>query len=122
MVVVSAGLSNPRSLALYPAKGQMFVADWGGNPKIVRYSMDGSSKKVLFTNRGWPSGLTIDYDRDLIYWVDYRGHKLYKMDIDGGKWKQPFTTSGICKIVCDCKLLLMHDFACILNSGLINYR
>ena len=49
----------------------MFWTDWGYNAKIERANMDGTARLVLInTSITWPNGITIDYDRELIYWVD----------------------------------------------------
>jgi len=49
----------------------MFWTDWGYNAKIERANMDGTGRLVLInTSITWPNGITIDYDRELIYWVD----------------------------------------------------
>ena len=49
----------------------MFWTDWGYNAKIERANMDGTGRVVLVdSDLTWPNGITIDYDRQLIYWVD----------------------------------------------------
>lgn len=49
----------------------MFWTDWGYVAKIERANMDGSDRVVIVnTSITWPNGITIDYERDLIYWVD----------------------------------------------------
>ena len=52
----------------------MFWSDWGDRPKIMRSSLDGSFKTQLVTdvdvNVNYPNGLAIDYERQVLYWVD----------------------------------------------------
>lgn len=49
----------------------MFWTDWGSTAKIERANLDGSDRVVIVnTGLKWPNGITIDYDRDLIYWVN----------------------------------------------------
>ena len=49
----------------------MFWTDWGYDAKIERANMDGTGRLVLVnTSITWPNGITIDYDRELVYWVD----------------------------------------------------
>jgi len=49
----------------------LFWTDWGSTAKIERANLDGSDRRVIVnTSLTWPNGITIDYDRELIYWVD----------------------------------------------------
>ena len=71
----------------------MFWTDWGRNPKIERAAMDGSARTVLVNKTmfgsnkviGWPNGLTIDYGKDMIYWVDAKADFIASMDLNGSK-------------------------------------
>lgn len=64
---------EPKSLALDPTRGYMYVASWHGGLKatIQKALMDGSGRinfvdqKVVF-----PYGITVDYVTGTIYWVD----------------------------------------------------
>ena len=49
--------------------------------------MDGSSRKTLLNNTElifWPNGLTIDYQTDLLYWIDGKLNLVGCMDLKGG--------------------------------------
>ena len=49
----------------------MYYTDWGRNPRIERASMAGRNPQQLInTDVGWPNGLTIDFDEDMMYWAD----------------------------------------------------
>ena len=49
----------------------MYYTDWGRNPRIERASMAGRNPQQLInTDLGWPNGLTIDFDEDMMYWAD----------------------------------------------------
>lgn len=49
----------------------MFWTDWGSTAKIERANLDGSGRvTIVSTSLTWPNGITIDYERELIYWVD----------------------------------------------------
>ena len=93
LVLINSELESPRAIVLYPAKGLMFWTDWGRNPKIERAAMDGSARTVLVNKTmfgskkviGWPNGLTIDYGKDMIYWVDAKADFIASMDLNGSK-------------------------------------
>ena len=42
------------------------------------------SDKLLKKTLGWPNGLTIDFNTNMIYWVDAKFDFLCSMDINGG--------------------------------------
>ena len=51
----------------------LFWSDWGQYPRIERISMDGDQstrKAIVQTGIKWPNGITLDYERRLLYWVD----------------------------------------------------
>eukprot|EP00794_Sanderia_malayensis_P017393 gene17393-19134_t len=89
-VVIHEGLNSPRGLVVYPSKGYLYWTDWGHkDPKIERSLMDGTQRTVLVNNTsltsiGWPNGLTIDFQRNQIYWTDAQANALFRMNLDGG--------------------------------------
>ncbi|KAK6630230.1 hypothetical protein RUM43_015023 [Polyplax serrata] len=79
-------IDQPRAIALVPMKKIMFWTDWGEVPKIERADMDGSieSRKVIVSDDiFWPNGLSVDYNNELIYWVDGKLQFLAVVDYDG---------------------------------------
>ena len=49
----------------------MFWTDWGRYPKIETASLDGSQRAtIVTTNLTFPNGLALDYERNLLYWVN----------------------------------------------------
>lgn len=59
----------------------LFWTDWT-LPKIERSTMAGNLRTTIVeTDLGWPNGLSIDYDEDMIYWADalrlVQDHFLY---------------------------------------------
>ena len=70
----------------------MFWTDWGReDPKIERANLDGSDRivlvnKTIHTAVGWPNGLTVDFDENVIYWIDAKANGIFKMNFDGGKY------------------------------------
>ncbi|KXJ05767.1 Low-density lipoprotein receptor-related protein 6, partial [Exaiptasia diaphana] len=88
-VIISSGLSEPRSIVVHPGRGLLYWSDWSP-PRIERSSMDGSFRQVLVwgSKIRRPSGLTIDYDQDIVYWVDLRRDSIWNMDLNGGNQKK----------------------------------
>ena len=50
--------------------------------------MDGSSRKTLLHNNTdlvfWPNGLALDYQTDLLYWIDGKLNVVGCMGLNGG--------------------------------------
>ncbi|XP_025837382.1 low-density lipoprotein receptor-related protein 6 [Agrilus planipennis] len=79
-------IDQPRAIALVPMKGFMFWSDWGEVPKIERAGMNGdpSTRKVIVSEKiFWPNGLTIDYEAELVYWIDGKLLFIDVMDYNG---------------------------------------
>jgi low density lipoprotein receptor-related protein 5/6 len=79
-------IDQPRAIALAPMKGLMFWTDWGETPKIERAGMNGdptTRKVIVVTHIFWPNGLTIDYEPELIYWIDGNLHFIEVMTFEG---------------------------------------
>ncbi|KAK0099194.1 hypothetical protein PV326_000031 [Microctonus aethiopoides] len=77
---------EPRAIVLVPMKSIMFWTDWGDAPKIERASMNGDPKSrevIVSQDIFWPNGLTVDYEKELIYWADGRLKFIAVMDYDG---------------------------------------
>ena len=46
--------------------------------------MDGTNRTVIVdTNLAWPNGIAIDYEQDMLYWVDGGNMSLEYCDFDG---------------------------------------
>lgn len=90
MPLISHDLEKPRAIVLYPYKGLMFWSDWGETPKIESAHMDGSQRKILMSNKTsfiyWPNGLTIDYETNMLYWIDGRLNLVGRMGLNGGMY------------------------------------
>lgn len=79
-------LDQPRAIALVPSKALMIWSDWGENPKIESAAMDGdpsTRRTLVHENIFWPNGLTVDIEKELIYWVDGHDKFLEVMKFDG---------------------------------------
>lgn len=61
--VIGEGLSDPRTLIVYPKRGLLFWSDWGKDARIERSHMDGTGRKaIVSTNNGFPTGMAIDLE------------------------------------------------------------
>ena len=62
----------------------MYWTDYGTVDKIERASMDGTSRTVLHsTSLRTPYGITLDYDTQTLYWIDYTLDRLESSSVDG---------------------------------------
>ena len=62
----------------------MYWTDWGSSPKIEKASMDGSSREAIVSDSlGSPSGLTMDYSTQTLYWTDPTLHVLGSCSYNG---------------------------------------
>lgn len=62
----------------------MFWTNWGVSPKIERASMDGSDRTVLYhVSQTLPTGITIDYQTEKIYWTDMYWGTIECSNLDG---------------------------------------
>ncbi|XP_037297388.1 LOW QUALITY PROTEIN: low-density lipoprotein receptor-related protein 6-like [Manduca sexta] len=80
-----------RAIAVVPKDGLMFWTDWGEIPKIERAGMNGdpaTRKVIVKENIFWPNGITIDYDNNLIYWMDAKLQFVDVIDFNGDKRKR----------------------------------
>ncbi|XP_049310082.1 putative vitellogenin receptor isoform X1 [Bactrocera dorsalis] len=82
--LVTVDVHQPRGIALWPQRGQMFWTDWGLKPMIGRASMDGSNSMPLVTeNIHWPNGIALDMHNNRIYWVDAKLATIESTRSDG---------------------------------------
>jgi len=85
---------TPRTIVLDPRDGLMFWSDifseTEAHGKIERASMDGTERTILADDVGWANGITVDYVRRKVIWIDagstdqhvYSG-RLEEMNYDG---------------------------------------
>lgn len=75
---------SPRAIVVHPCKGLLYWSDVGKEPMIVRTSLAGSEfTKIVTSDIKWPNGLTIDFDKDKLYWADAYYDKIEMSDLDG---------------------------------------
>ena len=71
----------------------MYWTDLGAMAKIERASMDGTSREVLHnTSLIWPNALTLDYDTQILYWMDASLDKFESSYADGSNRRLLSTT------------------------------
>lgn len=67
----------------------MYFTDWGRfgtSGKIYRATMAGSFRQVIIGNDlSQPSGLTIDYEEEMLYWTDAVRENIERSYLNGTK-------------------------------------
>ena len=62
----------------------MYWSDWGDIPKIEHASMDGQARQILHnTQLVRPNGLTLDYQNQVLYWIDASLDRIESSNVDG---------------------------------------
>ena len=62
------GLESPESLVV--TSKQLFWSSWGSKPCIEMAGLDGSSRKVVVSDSGRATSLTVDEEGGALYWSD----------------------------------------------------
>ncbi|XP_030827887.1 uncharacterized protein LOC115919137 isoform X2 [Strongylocentrotus purpuratus] len=71
VLIIDEGLDIPTGIAIHPSRGYLFWTDSGSRPKVERSNLAGGGRlQLVSTNIVRPSGITVDYETDLVYWVD----------------------------------------------------
>lgn len=88
-VLIDTDLGKPRTLALDPTKGFLFFTKWGNYPPMLeRCKMDGSERKAIVEHKiVYPYGVTVDYPKQEVYWVDTYLDYVERVNYDGGNRK-----------------------------------
>lgn len=69
------------------------VCSWEADaPRIERASMSGDYRSIVFKvgqmgEGAWPNGLTLDYTKNRIYWVDARLDSIHTIKYDGSDFR-----------------------------------
>ena len=62
----------------------MYWSDWGVVATIERASMDGRGRQILHNSQlVYPNGLTLDYQNQVLYWIDAYLDKIESSSVDG---------------------------------------
>uniref|UniRef100_A0A3Q1I1W3 Epidermal growth factor n=1 Tax=Acanthochromis polyacanthus TaxID=80966 RepID=A0A3Q1I1W3_9TELE len=80
----SKGLEKPRGIAVHPLAKKLFWTDIGSRPVVERASLEGSERtNIASTNLVSPTGLTIDFTEDRLFWCDQRRGLIETAALDG---------------------------------------
>ncbi|XP_023930314.1 prolow-density lipoprotein receptor-related protein 1 [Lingula anatina] len=85
-VLVASDLDSPADIVVHPVLGYMFWTNQGSKPRIERARLDGSERTTIMSHTEFtrePSGLTIDYDKDRLYWCDKALDVICSSNLDG---------------------------------------
>lgn len=83
-ILITENAERPRGIALYPQEGRFYWSEWGSDPMIGVAHMNGeSAQPFIRDNIQWPSGITLDWPNDRLYWVDAKLHQLESCKLDG---------------------------------------
>ncbi|KAK9511107.1 hypothetical protein O3M35_005737 [Rhynocoris fuscipes] len=89
-ILIDTNLSKPRAFALDPTKGFMFFTEWGNNaiPRLDRALMDGTERVPLVDHKiVYPLGVTLDFPKQHVYWVDSYMDCVERVDYNGNNRK-----------------------------------
>uniref|UniRef100_A0A8C1XQQ3 Low density lipoprotein receptor-related protein 1Aa n=1 Tax=Cyprinus carpio TaxID=7962 RepID=A0A8C1XQQ3_CYPCA len=77
---VIQGLDKPHCLVLHPILGKLY---WTDGNNISMANTDGTNRTVIFTNQKGPVGLSIDYDKEHLYWISSGNSTISRCKLDG---------------------------------------
>lgn len=78
------GLNEPYDIAVEPLSGRVFWTELGIKPRISGASMDGKNKFNLVDSAiQWPTGITIDYPSQRLYWADPKAKTIESINMNG---------------------------------------
>ena len=117
--LVSSGIENPRSIAVYPPSGLMFWSDLGDVARIERADLDGANRLAIVADYiVWPAALCVDTVQTRIYWVDVRLNSLSSSSFDGTNYRT--VTSQLSYLSHPVSLAMLEDWVYWANWGLTN--
>ena len=83
---IDTGVARPVSIVVHPASGGLFWLDKGGvgvPAKLGAAKMDGSNPKVLVKDLLEPEFLTVDLQKEILYFSTSRDAKIESVNLDG---------------------------------------
>jgi low-density lipoprotein receptor-related protein 1 (alpha-2-macroglobulin receptor) len=85
IVLISSGLRHSHSLVLDLLSGLMFWADGEAPFVINKAKLDGSDRRVLYSSTSIETlrKLTVDLDRQSLYWLDSSSGQIVRIQYDG---------------------------------------
>jgi len=82
----------PQTVAVDPIHGTLFWINYDAPRRIEKMEMTGLLRRTIAqTNVVYPSGLTIDYENNLLYWMDDFYNGLWECGLEGNNrvFKRP---------------------------------
>jgi integrin beta 2 len=91
--LISENISKPRSMGLDSRFGYLFWSDWEEEePRIERATLAGEDRKSIFNlktiNGAWPNGITLDYVKKRIFFLDAKSKEIHTIDYNGHNHKR----------------------------------
>lgn len=88
--LISENISKPRSMAIDSRFGYLFWSDWEEEePRIERSTLAGEERSAIFNLKqiggAWPNGITLDYVKKRIFFLDARSKEIHTVDYSGAK-------------------------------------
>ena len=122
MDIVTAGIDNPSSVAVFPPSGLIFwsdLGDLGHLARIERADLDGANRLAIVSDYVvWPAALSVDAVQTKIYWVDVRLNSLSSSNFDGTNYRT--VTSHLSSLSHPVSLDTLEDWLYWANWGLTN--
>ncbi|XP_076435319.1 low-density lipoprotein receptor-related protein 5-like [Babylonia areolata] len=90
-VVVSEGLTHPRDIVIYSARGtgvgKIYWTDWGPKATISGAYLSGEHRSVLvsFNRTAWVNGLAVDRIGHSLYWADAYNNEVGVYNLSSGQ-------------------------------------
>ncbi|XP_077986726.1 low-density lipoprotein receptor-related protein 5-like [Glandiceps talaboti] len=86
--LIYTNIDKPRGIAVHPTQGYLYWCDYGENPRIERSTLSGKNREVLVSEQmngrgaiSSPSGLSIDYQGNRLYWTDDGLNTIKSVDL-----------------------------------------
>lgn len=91
--LISENISKPRSMAIDSRFGYLFWSDWDDDePRIERSTLAGEHRKSIFSLKviggSWPNGITIDFIKKRVFFLDAKSKEIHTIGYDGENHKR----------------------------------
>ncbi|KFD53736.1 hypothetical protein M513_05441 [Trichuris suis] len=85
VTLVSGSLDKPKDVAIDPRVGYVFITDWDSyRASLIRVNMDGNNfTRFVNVSIIYPYGLTLDYVKRQVYWLDNYLEYVRVIDYEG---------------------------------------
>ncbi|CAH1782417.1 unnamed protein product [Owenia fusiformis] len=94
-IIIKTGLDIPAAIVVHPSKGMLFWSDIGSNPKIERATLSGENRTLLVQKElTFPTGLSLDFDKNRLYWSDGGQGRIESVDLNGGDRRVVYERQG----------------------------